>query len=62
MFVLNTNQLLTETDSISLDLKTKLLEALWKQQIDKRIGAIEGGTVSLIDGNEVFQKIKKRFA
>lgn len=76
MIALNANQLLAEVDSMPLDLKTKLIDkllssltphsesidALWKQEIDKRVDAIESGTVSLVDGNEVFQKIQKRFA
>jgi hypothetical protein len=76
MIALNANQLLAEVDSMPLDLKTKLIDkllrsltphsesidSLWKQEIDKRVDAIESGTVSLVDGNEVFQKIQKRFA
>lgn len=76
MIALNANQLLAEVDSMPLDLKTKLIDkllrsltphpknidALWKQEIDKRVDAIESGNVSLVDGNEVFQKIQKRFA
>ena len=76
MIALNANQLLAEVDSMPLDLKTKLIdkllssltphsetiEALWKQEIDKRVDAIESGKVTLMDGNEVFQKIQKRFA
>lgn len=76
MIAINANQLLAEVDSMPLDLKTKLIDkllrsltthsesidSLWKQEIDKRVDSIESGTVSLIDGNEVFQKIQKRFA
>ncbi len=76
MIALNANQLLAEVDSMPLDLKTKLIdkllsslsphsqsiETLWKQEIDRRVDAIESGKVSLVDGNEVFQKIQKRFA
>lgn len=76
MLALNANQLLAEVDSMPLDLKTKLIdkllrsltphsesiEALCKQEIDKRVEAVESGKVSLVDGNEVFQKIQKRFA
>lgn len=76
MIALNANQLLAEVDSMPLDLKTKLIDkllrsltphsesidALWKQEIDKRVDAIESGTVSLVNGNEVFQKIQKRFS
>ncbi len=76
MIVLNANQLLAEVDSMPIDLKTKLIdkllrslnphsesiEALWKQEIDKRVDAIESGQVSLVDGNEVFRKIQERLA
>ena len=76
MIALNANQLLAEVDSMPLDLKTKLIDkllhsltphvesidALWKQEIDQRVNAIESGEVTLIDGNEVFQKIQKRFS
>ena len=76
MIALNANQLLAEVDSMPLDLKTKLIDkllsslsphsqsikTLWKQEIDRRVDAIESGKVSLVDGNEVFQKIQKRFS
>lgn len=76
MLALNANQLLNEVDSMPLDLKTKLIDkllrslsphsdtidALWKKEVDKRVDAIEAGEVSLIDGNEVFRKIQKRFS
>lgn len=76
MIALNANQLLAEVDSMPLDLKTKLIDkllssltphsetidALWKQEIDKRVDSIESGKVTLVDGNEVFQKIQKRFS
>jgi hypothetical protein len=58
-----------------IDLKTKLIEkllnslnplhhdveVLWKKEIDSRVTSIEKGSVNLIDGNEVFRKIKARF-
>lgn len=76
MIALNANQLLNEVDSMPIDLKTKLIdkllqslsprsesiEALWKQEIDKRSDAIESGKVSLIEGDEVFRKIQKRYS
>jgi putative addiction module component (TIGR02574 family) len=75
MIALNTHQLLAEVDSMPIDLKTKLVEkllnslnplhqdveALWKQEIDSRVASIEKGAVNLIDGNDVFRKIKARF-
>lgn len=70
MIALNANQLLAEVDSMPLDLKIKLIDkllrsltpysenidTLWKQEIEKRVDAIEASTVSLLDGNEVFRK------
>jgi putative addiction module component (TIGR02574 family) len=75
MVALNTHQLLAEVDSMPIDLKTKLIEkllsslnpspndveTLWKQEIDSRVASIEKGAVNLIDGNDVFRKIKARF-
>lgn len=72
MLALNTHQLLAEVDSMPIDLKTKLIdkllsslnpqnndiETLWQQEIDSRVTSIEKGDVSLIDGNDVFRKIK----
>lgn len=74
MLALNTQQLLAEIDSMPIDLKTKLIdklltslnpphhdaEALWKREIDSRVASIEKGEVNLIDGNDVFRKIKAR--
>ena len=75
MLAINTNQLLSEVESLPLDLKTKLIdkllsslnptqdsvEKLWKKEIDSRVNAIETDNVELIDGNTVFQKIKDKF-
>ena len=75
MIAINTNQLLSEVDSLPLDLKTKLIdkllsslnptqdsvEKLWKKEIDGRVSSIEADKVELIDGNTVFQKIKDKF-
>lgn len=75
MLALNTHHLLAEVDSMPIDLKTKLIEkllsslnpshhdveTLWKQEIDSRVASIEKGAVNLIDGNDVFRKIKARF-
>ena len=74
MLAINTNQLLSEVDSLPLDLKTELIdkllsslnptqesvEKLWKKEIDSRVNSIESGKVDLIDGNTVFQKIKDK--
>lgn len=75
MIALNTHQLLAEVDSMPIDLKTKLIEkllsslnpvhhdveTLWKKEIDSRVASIQNGSVNLIDGNDVFRKIKARF-
>jgi len=75
MLAINTNQLLSEVDSLPLDLKTKLIDKLlsslnptqenidklWKSEIDSRVKAIETDKVDLIDGNIVFKKIKDKF-
>ena len=75
MLAINTNQLLSEVDSLPLDLKTKLIdkllsslnptndsvEKLWGKEIEARVDAIEHNNVVLIDGNTVFQKIKDKF-
>lgn len=76
MLALNTNQLLSEVDSLPLDLKTKLIEKLlgslnsseksidelWKQEIEARMVSVESGNVNLVDGQEVFRKIQERLA
>ena len=75
MIALNSHQLLAEVDFMPIDLKTRLIEkllkslnphsetieTLWKQEIDTRVFAIESGSVTLVDGNEVFRQIKARF-
>ena len=75
MLAIDTNQLLSEVESLPLDLKTKLIdtllaslnptqdsvEKLWKKEIDARIASIESGKVDLIDGDNVFEKIKHKF-
>ncbi|HHD77373.1 MAG TPA: addiction module protein [Campylobacteraceae bacterium] len=76
MIAINANQLLSEVESLPLDLKTKLIEkllsslnpshtdidALWKEEIESRVTDVKSGNVDLIDGSEVFQKIRNRFA
>ena len=75
MLAINTNQLLSEVESLPLDIKTKLIdkllsslnptqngiEQLWKEEIDFRVNSIESEKVNLIDGEEVFRKIKDKF-
>jgi len=74
MLALNTDQLLSEVESLPLDIKTKLIDklllslnptvesihVLWGKEIDSRLNEIESGNVDLIDGNDVFQKIKDK--
>ena len=76
MLAFNANQLLSEVESLPLDLKTKLIEKLlsslnpteksidhlWNEEIDLRIKSIESGKTELVNGEKVFQKIKDRFA
>ncbi len=75
MLAINTNQLLSEVESLPLDIKTKLIdkllsslnptqdnvEKLWKKEIDFRVKSIESEDVNLVDGDMVFQKIKEKF-
>ncbi len=75
MLAIDTNRLLSEVESLPLDLKTKLIEKLlaslnpveknvdklWKEEIDIRVKSIELGDVELISGESVFRKIKGRF-
>jgi len=76
MVALDTNQLLSQVDFMPIDLKTKLIEKLlsslnphseiveelWKQEIEKRVQILDSGTITPIDGKEVFQKIKNRLS
>jgi len=74
MLALKQEQLFDEIDILPIDLKTKIvdkilasitpsntsIDALWIEEANKRKNDIEMDCVSLIDGNEVFQKIAKR--
>jgi len=74
MLVLKQKQLFDEIDILPIDLKTKIvdkilssitpsstsIDALWIKEVNKRKNDIEINRVSLVDGNEVFQKIAKR--
>ena len=40
--------------------QTPEIDALWKDEIERRVSEIESGDVKLINGEEVFQKIRKR--
>ena len=75
MTTIQQKQLFDEIDILPLDVKTKLVDKilhsinqtsdtidnLWIEEITKRRQEIENGDVSLVSGEEVFQKIKQRF-
>jgi len=74
MLALKQEQLFDEIDILPIDLKTKIvdkilasitplstsIDALWIKEVNKRKADIETNIVSLVDGDEVFQKIAKR--
>ncbi len=74
MLALKQEQLFDEIDILPIDLKTQIvdkilasitpvnasIDALWIKEVNKRKTEIETNNVSLIDGDEVFQKIAKR--
>ncbi len=75
MVATDTNQLFLEIEFLPVDIKTKLIEKplsslnptktdiemLWKKEIDTRMKSIENDTVTLIDAESVFQKIKDKY-
>ena len=75
MTIMQQEQLFEEIEMLPLDIKTKLvdkllnsinqtnedIDSLWIEEINKRRQEIENGTVSLIDGDDVFRKIKQKF-
>jgi hypothetical protein len=74
MLALKQEQLFDEIDILPIDLKTEIvdkilasitplntsIDALWIKEVNKRKNDIETNSVSLIDGDEVFQKISQR--
>jgi len=74
MSALKQEQLFDEIDILPIDLKTKIvdkilasitppntsIDALWIKEANKRKNEIETDSVSLVNGDEVFQKIAKR--
>jgi hypothetical protein len=74
MLALKQEQLFEEIDILPIDLKTKIvdkilasitpvdssIDALWIKEAHKRKNDIESNRISLVDGNEVFQKISQR--
>lgn len=61
--------------SLPIDMKIELIDRLiesispvnseideaWKIEVERRIDEVENGTATLIPGDEVFAKIRKRF-
>ena len=74
MTTIQQKQLFEEIDILPLDLKTKLVEKilhsinqtsesidnLWIKEVNKRKKEIENEDATLINGEEVFQKIQER--
>ena len=74
MLALKQEQLFDEINILPIDLKTKIvdkilasitpvnssIDAFWIKEVNKRKSDIENNSVTLIDGDEVFQKIAKR--
>jgi len=74
MLALKQEQLFEEIDILPIDLKTKIvdkilasitpsnstIDSLWIKEVNKRKNEIENSQVSLVDGDEVFQKISQR--
>ncbi|WP_297483768.1 addiction module protein [Sulfurimonas sp.] len=74
MLALKQEQLFNEINLLPIDLKTKIvdkllasitpanssIDALWVKEVNKRKSDIETNVVTLIHGDEVFQKIAKR--
>jgi len=75
MLAIKQDKLFEEIDVLPIDLKTKLvdkilqsiaplnssIDVLWIEKANKRKADIETGKVSLVDGDEVFQKISQKF-
>jgi len=74
MLALKQEQLFEEIDILPIDLKTKIvdkilasitplnisIDALWIKEVHQRKNDIETGSTSLVDGDEVFQRISQR--
>ena len=74
MLALKQEQLFEEINILPIDLKTKIvdkilasitpsnssIDAFWIKEVNKRKNDIENNSITLIDGDEVFQKIAKR--
>ena len=76
MTAVKERKLFEEIEVLPLDLKVKIVDKiltnlngldesidnLWFKKALERKNDIENGKVNLIDGNEVFEKVKQRFA
>ena len=76
MTAVKERELFEEIEVLPLDLKVKIvdkiltnlngldksIDSLWFEKALERKNDIENGKVNLIDGNEVFEKVKQRFA
>ena len=74
MLANTSDKLLADVDSLPLDLKTQLIDKLltsintidkkvedaWIDEVNRRVASIKSGEVTLVDGDEVFKKIKER--
>ena len=74
MVALKQEQLFNEIDILPIDLKTKIVEKilnsispksksiddLWIQEVNKRKNEIENSNTTLVNGDEVFKKIAQR--
>ncbi len=75
MTTMKEKELFDEIDSLPIDLKVKIvdkiltnlneidksIDSLWFEKAVERKKDIENGKVRLVDGNEVFEKVKQRF-
>ena len=75
MIALKQKELFDEIDVLPIDIKTKIvdkilnsihpisqsIDELWIEEVNKRKNEIDSNSVNLINGNDVFQKIAKRF-
>ena len=74
MLALKQEQVFDEIDILPIDLKTKIvdkilasitptnssIDALWIKEVNKRKKKIESNSITLVDGDEVFQNISKK--
>lgn len=46
----------------SLNLPTQAdIDRVWSEEAERRVGEIESGSVELIPGQEVFEKVRKKY-